>query len=57
MNFDARTGDYPIRAKRDSAESAAPRVDMTPDVGARRIGRTRVLWFWLRRRRPTLLPL
>ncbi len=53
MTLDARTGNQLFRTKRDSAETAEPRVGGMPEDGARRIGRARVLWAWLRRRRPS----
>ncbi|MBT3808840.1 MAG: hypothetical protein HOF99_05005, partial [Rhodospirillaceae bacterium] len=51
MTLDARIGNRLFRGKRAPAETGAPRD--APEEGARRIARTRVLWAWLRRRRPS----
>ena len=52
MTLDARIGNRLFRAKRNSAETAGSRDGGTPEDGTRRrIGRARVLWAWLRRRR------
>jgi len=53
MTLDSRIGNRLFRGKRDSAETRELRHDTMPEDGARRIGRARVLWAWLRRRRPS----
>lgn len=53
MTLDARSGNRLFRVKRDSAETAGSRDGGALEDSARRIGRARVLWAWLRRRRPS----
>ncbi len=53
MTLDGRTGNRLFRARRNAADVAGSYDAATSQGGARRVGRARVLWAWLRRRRPS----